>query len=224
MRSALAMPFIMAALGSSCTPIGDATIELRLIDAPPDDVKQVVVSIASVEAHVQSGWITLTNKPFQIDLLRLQNGAFYSLGLAKLPPGKVGQIRLILQKDAADYIVDKDGINHPLTVPSGEQTGIKLVGGFNVPACGVGHVTIDFDGKKSLQVHAKGNGAGDEWIMRPVVRIHTVSIKSGPCGPNDATADAAYVPTSNDPCALATCPESQACGVNGTCDALLADE
>jgi hypothetical protein len=162
---------------------GSGVMELRLVDAPTQEVTEIVVTITRVEAHVAGGggWMVLGDKTATIDLLKLQGGTFAQLGVVKMPAGKVTQLRLYVKEDGPNYVTTPDGAQHPLTVPSGPQSGIKIKGGFDWPNCGVGNVTIDFDGKKSIFVHPKGAGAGDEWLLRPVVRLRSVSVMEGAC-------------------------------------------
>ena len=200
-----------------------AHLDVRLVDAPSTEVKSIIVTVAKVEAELASGWTTLVEKEQTIDLLTLQNGAFLSLGTATLPPGHVGQIRLYLAEDGDQHAVGMDDQSHPLTIPSGTQSGIKLVGGFEVPPCGVGQITLDFDGKKSLQVG--GNGAG-QWMLRPVLRLKAIVV-AGSCPDPDAGGDAAApLPDAGDdaaalpdPCAGVTCSDTEVCD-NGSCRAL----
>jgi hypothetical protein len=134
---------------------------VRLVDAPTDEVSKIVVTVAKVEADVEgSGWATLSAAPLEVDLLSLQGGVFASLGAASLPAGHVNQLRLYLDETAAQHVTLSDGSEAPLKVPSGVESGIKIVGGFDVGACQSGQVTLDFDGRKSL-VHA-GGGSGPE--------------------------------------------------------------
>ena len=183
---------------------GMGSLELRLVDAPTTDVTEIVVTIVRVEAHVAGGggWTVLGNQEATIDLLKLQGGTFAQLGVVQMPAGKVGQIRLYVKEGAVNYVTTPDGKHHPLKVPSGEESGIKLKGKFDWPKCGVGNVTIDFDGKKSIHVHPKGAGAGDEWILRPVVRLKSVSVKEGTCGapaPDAGTTPPVETPDAGSP-------------------------
>ncbi|MFL5273848.1 MAG: hypothetical protein ACJ79E_17460, partial [Anaeromyxobacteraceae bacterium] len=41
-------------------------------------------------------------------------------------------------------------------------------------------VTIDFDGKKSIQTHP--TGSGEEWILRPVIRVRATAQDDVGCG------------------------------------------
>jgi hypothetical protein len=182
----------LLSLSSACTgsegalPVaggGAGRMQLRLVDAPADDVKEIVVTITRVEAHVAGGggWMVLAEKTATIDLLKLQGGTFAELGVVAFPGGKVTQLRLYVKEDGPNYVTTPDDQQHPLKVPSGPQSGIKIKGGFDWSSCDVGNVTIDFDGKKSIHVHPKGAGAGDEWILRPVVRLKSVSVTGDAC-------------------------------------------
>ncbi len=211
------------------------SMELRLVDAPSDDVTQIVVTITRVTAHAAGGgWMTLAEKTATIDLLALQGGSFAQLGVVKMPAGRLTQLRLYVKEDGPNYVTTPDGVHHPLTVPSGPQSGIKIKAGFEWPDCAAGQVTVDFDGKKSIFVHPKGAGAGDEWLLRPVVRLKSVTAVGNGCGPDAGAAagplgggqDAAAPPASGDtpimpppagdPCNVVTCDGNQFCN-NGHC-------
>jgi hypothetical protein len=192
-RSRLGQSLLLAGFLSACdaqdpstntSGTGAGLVEVRLVDAPSTDVTEIVVTIVRVEAHSAGGggWIVLGDKTATIDLLELQGGTFAQLGVAQMPSGKVTQLRLYVKEDGPNYVTTPDGMHHPLTVPSGPESGIKIKAGFDWPACGVGNMTIDFDGKKSIMVHPKGAGAGDEWLLRPVVRIKSVSVTGDGCG------------------------------------------
>lgn len=72
------------------------------------------------------------------------------------------------------YIVMKEGSLHNLYIPSGEQTGLKLVSGFTVPANGSASFTAEWDLGKSITA-APGLGPNapmePDVLMRPVIRL-----------------------------------------------------
>jgi hypothetical protein len=240
-----------AASLAGAVPGQKGALEVRLVDAPTQDVKEIVVTITKVTAHSAGGggWVLLGDKTATIDLLKLQGGSFVQLGVVQMPPGRITQIRLYVKEDGPNYVTTPDGIHHPLTVPSGPQSGIKIKGGFEWPACATGNVTFDFDGKKSIFVHPKGAGAGDEWLLRPVVRLKSVTATGDGCGPDAGAAPPSVtsppngnppttspptdagaapnppsapvvMPPSGDPCTNVTCTSSQYCN-NGTCAPLI---
>lgn len=198
--------------GGAASGPRDAHVSFRLVDAPAD-VSAVVVTFDRLEAQLEDGgWKTLAEGEKTVDLLTLQGGAFLDLGVASLPPGRVGQLRLRLV-DGGDQHVTVGGVDHALDVPSGAQSGIKIVGGFDVPACASGEVTIDFDAQKSLQVHAAGKSG--TYKLRPVVKIKAVVLR-GSC--EEADGGAEPPPAAPDPCAEVVCADGELCE-NGACRA-----
>lgn len=172
--------------GEASAPSG--RLALRLVDAPRADVREVVVSLERASAHTADGWVEVLSKPVTVDLLTLQNGRSLPLGEVTLPEGDVDQLRLVLQDGGDHHVTLADGTRALLTVPSGEQSGIKLPGPFPVRACATQEVTLDFDALASLAAHPTGKGA---WILRPVVKVQAAVQSPAPCEVADAgTPDA----------------------------------
>jgi hypothetical protein len=148
---------------------GSGAVRVNLTDAPLEGVSAVNVTIASVEAHFAGGegWTTLVSEEQTFNLLELRDGVIAKLGEVDVPAGKITQMRLHLSESAAPSIVDADG-EHAMGVPSGYQSGIKLVGCFDVAADETTEITLDFDAAES--VHVTGNGA---YEMRPTIKILT---------------------------------------------------
>jgi hypothetical protein len=148
-----------------------------------------------VSAHLLGGWIDLPTHTVTVDLLQLQGGTFALVGIGAFPVGHVTELRLWVLDSGPNYVVTPDGAKHPLVVPSGDEAGIKIVGGFDLPDCAKGSITLDFDGKNSIFVHAIGGGAPDQWLLRPVVRLRAVDAVSTCAdggaseGPPDAGCD-----------------------------------
>ncbi len=153
---------LLAACGS-----GNGTVHVKLTDAP-GDFEAVNVTITRVEAHLaqpegdaKSGWEVLAENPGTFDLLELQNDVTAVLGDASLPAGKYTQIRFVLT--AAEVVVD--GATHPLTVPSGETSGLKLQANFTVEADTEYEMILDFDAGESIK--QSGNG----YKLAPVIKL-----------------------------------------------------
>lgn len=162
-------------------PPGHGRLAIELVDAPTVQVKQINVTIAKVVAHsAEAGWFQVFSGELTIDLLKLKEYAL-PLGFADLEPGKVTQIRLITSASGTQEVVLPDGEHRPLIVPSGVHTGIKIKGPFSIAACETTTVTLDFDGHKSIWVHA--TGGREEWILRPVIHAKKVTTASTPCQP-----------------------------------------
>ena len=172
---------------------GFGTMSVRMTDAP-GDFEHVYLVVDQVSAHLagsgdegttfvqadtdtvvsEGGWIVLEDTPATYDLLALQNGVFTTIGLGKVPAGRYTQIRLKLGSGSTVVV---DGAEHALTVPSGLQTGLKLVGNFDVPANGLLDVALDFDAARS--VHQNGRGT---YILRPTVKVLPFSTAGGITG------------------------------------------
>ena len=61
-----------------------------------------------------------------------------------------------------------DGTMHGLKVPSGSETGLKLVSGFTVPSSGVVDYTIDFDLRKAITCPT---GQAPACTLKPAERL-----------------------------------------------------
>lgn len=176
------------ALAVACHPTSDerrlspgrSGLALELVDAPTHQVKEINVTIEKVTAHSNvDGWVTVFDQgPVTVDLLTLKTRVM-QLGFANLPQGKISQIRLYLTPGGTQNVVLPDDTVAPLTVPSGVQSGIKIKGPFDLGACDITTVTLDFDGHKSIWYHPTGNGG--DWILRPVIHTKKVRTQSAPC-------------------------------------------
>lgn len=157
--------------GSSSTPSTSNTgsISLGVTDTPiGSDVTHVYVQFHGVELQGPSGQQTITfTSPIQVDLLE-QTGtkAAALLSNHEIPAGDYQWVRLLVDTDGNNdtYLVDGTG-NHELTVPSGAETGLKLVQGFTVAQGGHVDFIADFNVAKS--VHINNNG----YFLRPTLRL-----------------------------------------------------
>jgi hypothetical protein len=166
--------FFVLALFAGCggeSPTG--VITLSVTDAPVDGATAVVVSFLGVELQPMDGdrISVVYDTPRTIDLLALQNGLSVPLldGVT-VPAGGYSWIRLMIGASSGgeSYITLLDGTTHPLVIPSGEQSGLKLHGGIDVAAGGSSDFTVDFDLRKS--VHEPMN-ASDAFVLRPTLRL-----------------------------------------------------
>ena len=160
------------------TGVETGTLRLVLVDAPADmeGVESLVIVFDKILIHRGSGgedpvdgWITVLYDTLPVeqrtfDLMELVNGDFGFLCDKVLVTGTYTQIRIMLE--SATLVVDGEPQN--LTIPSGDQTGIKLVGGFKIDPNVITEFTLDFDVAKSL--HEAPPGSGD-YILRPTIRL-----------------------------------------------------
>jgi len=140
------------------------TIEIRVTDPPPADVKSAVVHFNSVEVHRvsgnESGWITVIEVPGSFDLMDVI-GVSQVLGTANVSAGSFTQIRMNVVEVSGETT---DNVSYTAEVPSGE---LKIVRPFNVGAGKVTVLTLDFDGEKSLV----RTGKSGKFLFKPVVKL-----------------------------------------------------
>jgi len=184
---------------------GFGTVRISMTDAPGDyDAVNVVVREVRVHAaddNDGSGWFTVRPAAdTTIDLLSLTNGGFVTLGSDLVPAGRYDQIRLVLG-DGSTIVVN--GVTSPLKVPSGEQSGIKVMGLFTVPAGGSVDLGLDFDAAHSI--HQTGNG---RWMMNPVIRLMVLASSGAIAGQLDPATDAVVYATMGADTVTSTSPAS----------------
>jgi len=165
---------VLAGCGSdrnTSTRPGFGSVHIRMTDAPAD-YDQVNVVVREVRVHQagngdggdDDGWIVIPITETTFDLLQLRNGVSTTLGISEnVPVGHYDQIRLVLG-DGSNVVVD--GVTHPLTVPSGMQSGLKINGEFDVVEGETRELLLDFDAANSI--HVTGNG---KYMLHPVIRL-----------------------------------------------------
>jgi hypothetical protein len=148
-----------------------STLNLGLTDAPVSGVTKVWIQFTGVEVKPASGnpidFMFSPDKGF--DLVSLQGGTTATfLNGTTVPPGQYQWVRLMVDTNpGASYVVDSTG-HHDLTIPSGAETGLKLVQGFTMPVGGVANFTVDFVLSKSL---IAPQGLSPDYLLKPVLRL-----------------------------------------------------
>jgi len=165
--SAAVLPLLSGCSADRQTGAGLGHVTVHLTDAP-GDFDQVNLVVDEVSIHRagpdDAGWETLKHdSTTTYDLLQLRNGVFAMLAVGDVPAGHYTQVRLHLA-EGSNVVVN--GVAHPLKVPSGMQSGYKLVGEFDVPAGGQVELTLDFDAARS--VHRTGAG---QYMLKPTCRV-----------------------------------------------------
>jgi hypothetical protein len=160
--------------GSSGSDSKTGSMTLKLTDAPIDSAEAVVVVFTGVELKPTDGAAFSVDfaTPKSIDLLALQGGKTTSLFENQtVPAGHYDWLRLKVYTDPsandASYAMI-DGAMHNLTIPSGAETGLKLVRGFTIAQGGTTGFVIDFDVRKSM-VMQMGNGG--RYMLKPALRM-----------------------------------------------------
>jgi len=157
------------------------TLSVCLTDATTDDYKAVYVTISEVHIYLSADTWRVVGAPNKTyNLLNLINGVREELGIAKLSAGNYTQMRLIIgetpdhgvnilskQHPYGNYVIGLDDTEHELKIPSGFQTGVKIVHGFTISANKTTELILDFSVSESVVV----GGKGVTWLLNPTVKV-----------------------------------------------------
>ena len=172
----------LAACGGGDGGGSTGTINVGLTDASTTDYQAIYVTIKQVEVHKDGGggWDVISTPNKTYNLLDLVNGVREDLALATLATGHYTQMRLILTNDPdsslnilsvkhpyGNYFINDSGQSIELKVPSGFQTGIKIVKGFDINANQTTDLILDFDAVRSI-VKA---GSSGQWLLKPTIKV-----------------------------------------------------
>lgn len=183
--------FIAACGGGGDSDPATGTLSTSLTDSSTDDYLAVYVTIARVDVHHDNNgsWETVASPNKTYNLLELVNGVRETLGLATLEAGHYTQMRLIIGDTAdnglnilskhhryANYIIERDIVDPnyngtPLKVPSGMNTGLKIVNGFDININQTTELILDFDAMSSVVIA----GSGGEYLLKPTVKVLDVA-------------------------------------------------
>lgn len=196
-----ASPLTLAACASLLSACGgsgsSSSMTMDLTDAPSSiaGVQSVFITVTGVEVQPSNGASLTFNlsTPLTVDLLTLQQGSIASLvNNAKVPAGSYDWIRLMLDTSAGkDYVLYcstgttcASPTQIGLTIPSGAETGLKVVRGFTMPVNGAIHLVVDFNVASSIVPIPNATS----WHMKPVLRVVQTDTVGSIVGKISATA------------------------------------
>ncbi|MFQ5824564.1 MAG: DUF4382 domain-containing protein [bacterium] len=166
----LSLVFIIGCGDSSTSPSESGNLKVSLTDAPAS-FEAVNITFSELSAHIDDQWITVRGELITVNLLKWNNGKSIVIGTAEVPAGHYTQIRLKI--DNAEVIVD--GQTHQVVVPSGAQTGLKLVSEFTINAGSTFELIIDFDAHRSVVTTGPPNNPNG-YILKPTIRVEPKAI------------------------------------------------
>lgn len=155
---------------------GRISVEMTDAPFPTDLVLEANVTINKVELKnpidsLENPFYTLSEEIMSFNLLDLTNGVTATLADIEVPDGTYDQVRLYVE-EASVLLVDST--IYDLKIPSGAQTGIKVILDPFVEVVGgeISEVLLDFDVSKSFVVQGNPNSpAGiNGFIFKPVIR------------------------------------------------------
>jgi hypothetical protein len=143
------------------------TLQVRLTDNPTGlrevnvDIRQVRVKFSD-DSLGNDGWLDMATNARVYNLLGLQNGVDTLLATGTFPNNVVKEIRLVLGPN--NTVKDSLNVVHPLTIPSGGESGLKIKVNKRLGA-NLQTLLIDFDAALSIKKEASG------YKLRPVLKI-----------------------------------------------------
>jgi len=189
--------FLVFIVGCSEDKEDPGQISLRITDSSLNGVAKsmlvadteftsVMVSVIRVEMLSENESVVVLedfgDTPLQIDLLDLGVDGVIVISEAEIGEGNFSQIRIIIEAPEENqgpptnpntYVtIGEDPTEHPLFVPSGAQTGLKV---HLTPEIELGlgqtfEITLDFNALQSI----RKTGSNDRYIIRPTSMSATV--------------------------------------------------
>lgn len=171
---------------NSESQIGELSLEIT--DATTTEFQAVYITVDEIQASMapvdeseeDADWITVATPAQTYNLLELVNGVTEHLGVTELDAGQYTQLRLILghlpddgfnildePHPFANYFIDHLDQSNELKIPSGYESGFKIVGGFTIDEDETTDLILDFNVAKSL---IQG-GFSEKWILKPTVKL-----------------------------------------------------
>ncbi len=164
-------------------------LSLGISDGPIHDAQKVCITFTDIELKPTNGSSTtlVLDNPQKINLLEFQGtNTMPVLTSEQLPAGQYEWMRLGVEATRgsnggmgdtndpavcdgeASYIVMSDNSVHNLYVPSGENNGLKLHGGYTVPVNDQVSLTAEFDLGKSITAPP---GQSPDVMLRPTIKL-----------------------------------------------------
>jgi len=195
--TAAAALLTLTACGGSGSATGTGQLTIGLTDGPVESAERVVVAFTGIQLKAADGPpmdpITFDENSCDnfdaatgtcsIDLLQLTGNTRKVVFNGSIESGNYQWVRLLVDADLNEmdsFIEIRDETDSltmcSLWIPSGDQTGLKIVSGFTVTANGVSDYTLDFDVRKSITA-PPGLGMGtfaacaQNYVMKPTIRI-----------------------------------------------------
>jgi uncharacterized protein DUF4382 len=141
----------------------NSIIKIRMTDAPVA-MEEVNIDLQNVEVKFDKDttkWLSLSANTGIYNLLGLQNGIDTLIAQGTFPTGVLKEVRLIV---GDNNTVKVDGQVYPLTIPSGEETGLKIKVNKKLQAT-IETLIIDFDAALSITQDSDG------YKLKPVIKL-----------------------------------------------------
>lgn len=191
-------------------PNATGRLSIGITDAPVDEAAAVVIAMTEfefkpVDEDEPPFRVAVEGAPRQLNLIDFTDGAAaIIIDGEEVPAGDYEWMRIYFDESLSYVQLETDGTMYPLFIPSGAQTGYKLVQGFTVPTNDEVTYMLDFDVRKSL-LEPPGLGLVNgvrTFLLKPVVRMMNVADAGAVTG----AVDPSLVDIMNERCLLAEPP------------------
>jgi hypothetical protein len=194
----LAAVAALAAIAGCSSGGGDSTstgtLNVGLTDGPVESAFEVIIEFVGIEVKPSGGsaldpivmneaacddFDSSTGK-CSINLLDLVGDDRKVVFSGALPAGDYEWVRLLVnaERDIMDSYLRlvENGSMCSLWIPSGSETGLKIVSGITVTANGVSDYTLDFDVRKSVTnppglAFDDPDACSENYLLKPAIRI-----------------------------------------------------
>jgi V8-like Glu-specific endopeptidase len=162
------LPIVELPVGGDLAGLADGMtrIQITLHDKPiPGEIQSVILDIERVDITQPDGPVlTVFDQAIELDILTVFVDNPFNFGFADIPAGEYEQLRLIVG-DGCRLTVD--GETYPLRLPSGSQTGLKIIPEYGSWELMEGHLAVfDIDYDPEKQIHVTGNG---KYMFKPTI-------------------------------------------------------
>lgn len=177
--------------GGSSSSDSTGTLSMSLTDEPASEYSAFYITINDIQVHLKGNedddenWrsVAAPTLPKTFNIKDLTAGVREEIGLADLPVGDYTQMRLIIgdtpddginiegesheSTGFANYVIDQNGEYHELKIPSGYQTGFKIVHGFSISTEQTTELLLDFVASQSVVIA----GNSGKWLLKPTIKV-----------------------------------------------------
>lgn len=187
------MPVLIAALAlgigacdSNSTGVaGESRVTVHLTDAP-GDVLEAVVTIDEIYLQGGAGGrVTLSDTPFTVDLVQLNNIMVIVVDGVTVPAGQYNELRFVI---SGGYLVVEGSGGEELYASAPDYEGLpqdaEVTGTLQMPSFGQAGIKVNFDGMLDLtgsetdllvdfdvsQSFGRLAGNSGMWVMHPVIK------------------------------------------------------
>lgn len=167
----------LASCGGGSGSSDSGTVQVAITDAAAEDFAEITIAIKSIdlvpadceeEGDCEVETLASFEPARTVDVISL---AYQQevLGEHILPEGSYNQVRLVLEanvegQEPANYLVLAGTVEKiPIKTPSGQESGLKILGKVTVVGGEITAIALDFDPAKAI-VEA---GSSGNWIFKP---------------------------------------------------------